>query len=143
MKAAIVTDHGLESQEVPTPRPKPNEVLVSIRAASLNRADLAVVAGHRHGSIGGPGTIPGLEWAGEVAEVGAEVKGLKAGDPVTCSGAGGYAEYAVTGYGRLSPIPPNMSFETATTLPVALQTIHDAILTNAAPARRNHPYPGC
>lgn len=131
MKAAIVTDHGLEIQEVPTPRPQPNEILVRIRAASLNRADLAVVAGHRHGSIGGPGTIPGLEWAGEVAEVGAEVKELKAGDRVMCSGAGAYAEYAVTDYGRVSPIPPNMSFETATTLPIALQTMHDAILTNA------------
>jgi NADPH2:quinone reductase len=131
MKAAIVTSHGLEVQEVPTPRPKSNEVLVRIRAASLNRADLAVVAGHQHGSIGGPGTVPGLEWAGEVAEVGAEVKGLKPGDPVMCSGAGGYAEYAVTDYGRVSPIPANMSFETATTLPLALQTMHDAIVTNA------------
>ncbi len=131
MRAAVVADSGLEMQEVPTPRPKANEILVKIRAASLNRADLAVAAGHRHGAIGGSGTIPGLEWAGEIAEVGAEVEGLHPGDRVMCSGAGGYAEYAVTDYGRASLIPVGMSFEAATTLPLALQTMHDAIVTNA------------
>ncbi len=79
MKAAMVADSGLEMQEVPPPRPKANEILVRVRAASLNRADLGVAAGHRHGAIGGPGTIPGLEWAGEIAEVGAEVEGLPPG----------------------------------------------------------------
>ena len=131
MRAAVVADSGIEMQEVPTPRPKANEILVKIRAASLNRADLAVAAGHRHGAIGGSGTIPGLEWAGEIAEVGAEVEGLRPGDRVMCSGAGGYAEYAVTDYGRASLIPVGMSFEAATTLPLALQTMHDAIVTNA------------
>jgi NADPH2:quinone reductase len=130
MKAAVVTEGGLEVREVATPKPKPNEVLVKVRAASLNRADLSVAAGHKHGAIGGPGTIPGLEWAGEVAEVGAEVKGIRVGDRVMCSGGGGYAEYAATDYGRASPLPEGMSFETATTLPVALQTMHDAIVTN-------------
>jgi NADPH2:quinone reductase len=130
MKAAVVGDNGVEIREAPQPRPKPNEVLVRIRAASLNRADLAVASGHRHGAIGGPGAIPGLEWAGEVVEAGAEVEGLKPGDRVMCSGAGGYAEYAVTDYGRVAPIPDGMSFETATTLPLALQTMHDAIVTN-------------
>jgi NADPH2:quinone reductase len=131
MKAAVVTDSGLAVTEVPTPHPKASEILVRVRAASLNRADLAVAAGHRHGAIGGPGTIPGLEWAGEVVEIGAEVEGLRPGDRVMCSGSGGYAEYAVTDYGRASPIPAGMSFETATTLPIALQTMHDAIVTNA------------
>jgi NADPH2:quinone reductase len=130
MKAAVVGDGGLELKDVPTPKPKPNEVLVKVRAASLNRADLSVAAGHKHGAIGGAGTIPGLEWAGEVAEAGAEVKGIRVGDRVMCSGGGGYAEYAVTDYGRASPVPEGMSFETATTLPVALQTMHDAIVTN-------------
>jgi NADPH2:quinone reductase len=131
MKAAVVTDGGLEVREVPAPSPKANEILVRVRAASLNRADLAVAAGHQHGAIGGPGTTPGLEWAGEIAEVGAEVQGLRPGDRVMCSGSSGYAEYAVTDYGRAAPIPAGMSFETATTLPIALQTMHDAIVTNA------------
>src|SRR3546814_14955477 len=48
-----------------------------------------------------------------------------------CSGSGGWAEYAVTDFGRASPVPANnMSWEQAATLPVALQTMHDAIVTN-------------
>ena len=53
MEAAVVTASGLAMQDVPTPRLRANEILVHIRAASLNRADLAVAAGHRHGAIGG------------------------------------------------------------------------------------------
>ena len=130
MKAAVVTEGGLEVREVPKPKPKANEIVVKVRAASLNRADLGVAAGHQHGPIGGAGTVPGLEWAGEVEEVGAEVTSFRAGDGVMCSGSGGYAEYAATDHGRASPVPDGMSFETATTLPVALQTMHNAIVTN-------------
>ena len=131
MRAAVVTDKGLAVREVPEPRPKANEVLVRVRASGLNRADLAVAAGHRHGAVGGAGTIVGLEWAGEVAEVGAEVRGIRPGDRVMCSGSGGYAEYAVCDWGRVSPIPANnMTYTQAATLPVALQTMHDALVTN-------------
>ncbi len=131
MKAAIIAEHGLEIRDVPVPQPKPNEVLVRVRAAGLNRAELAMASGHRHGGQGGLGAGIGLEWSGEVAEIGAEVKGIKAGDRVMCSGAGGYAEYALCDWGRVSPIPANnMSFPQAATLPVALQTMHDALVTN-------------
>lgn len=131
MKAAVVGNKGLEIRDVPRPQPKPHEVLVRVHASGLNRADLGVAAGHRHGSVGGAGTIVGLEWAGEVAEIGAEVKGVRAGDRVMCSGAGGYAEYAVCDWGRVSIIPANnMTFVQAATLPVALQTMHDALVTN-------------
>jgi len=131
MKAAVVGDKGLEIREIPAPRPKPNEVLVGVRAAGLNRAELAMAAGHKHGPLGGAGAVIGLEWAGEVAEVGAEVTGIKPGDRVMCSGNGGYAEYAVTDWGRVAGIPANnMSFEQATTLPIALQTMHDALVSN-------------
>src|SRR5262252_5083929 len=95
MKAAVVAENGLDIRDVPRPEPKPSEILVRVRASGLNRADLAIASRHRHGSLGGAGTIAGLEWAGEVAEVGAEVKGIKPGDRVMCSGNGGYAEYAV------------------------------------------------
>ena len=131
MKAAVVGDKGIEIRDVPRPEPKANEVLVRVRAAGLNRAELAIAAGHRHGSAGGSGAVIGLEWSGEVAAVGAEVRGLKAGDRVMCSGNGGYAEYAVCDWGRVSPIPANnMTFPQAATLPVALQTMHDAVVTN-------------
>lgn len=130
MKAAVVGTGGLQIANVDVPRPKPNEILVKVHAASLNRADLAIAGGHQHGTIGGKGTIPGLEWAGEVIDIGDEVAGMHPGDRVMCSGSGGYAEYAVTDHGRASRIPDTMSFETATTLPLALQTMHDALITN-------------
>ncbi len=132
MKAAVVAEGGgVEIREVPQPTPKPNEVLVRVRAAGLNRADLGVAAGHAHGRIGGAGTIVGLEWSGEVAAIGSEVKNLKPGDRVMCSGGAGYAEYAVADWGRAQPIPANnMSYEQAATLPIALQTMHDAVVTN-------------
>lgn len=131
MKAAVLTEEGVRIREVPTPEPKPNEVLVRVRACGLNRADLLVASGRAHGRVGGAGTVIGLEWAGEVTAIGSEVTGLKPGDRVMCSGSGGWAEYAVTDFGRASPVPANnMSWEQAATLPVALQTMHDAIVTN-------------
>jgi NADPH2:quinone reductase len=64
-----------------------------------------------------------------VAETGAEVEGYAPGDRVMCSGTGGYAEYAVSDWGRVNPMPDGMSFEQAATLPVALITLHNALLT--------------
>ena len=131
MKAAIVTEGGVRVADVPMPKPGPEEVLVRVRAAGLNRADLGVAAGKAHGAIGGAGTIIGLEFAGEVAEVGSAVRGVKPGDRVMCSGAGGYAEYAVAHRGRVVPVPDaNMGWVEAATLPIALQTMHDAVVTN-------------
>jgi NADPH:quinone reductase-like Zn-dependent oxidoreductase len=129
MKAAVATEHGLALRDIPQPQPKPNEVLVKVRAAALNRADLATARGIPHGSHGGIGAPVGLEWAGDVVEVGAEVEGYKSGDRVMCSGTGGYAEYAVTDWGRVNPMPNGMSFERAATLPVALITLHNALIT--------------
>lgn len=131
MKAAVLTDAGLAVQDVAKPEPKANEVLVRVRAAALNRADLLMAAGMKHGKLGGAGAIAGLEWAGEVATVGSEVKDIKPGDAVMCSGSGGYAEFAVTDWGRVAPLPrPDIPFEQAATLPIALQTMHDALVTN-------------
>jgi len=131
MKAAVVTATGLEVSEVAMPKLSPTQVLTRVRAASLNRADLAVVSGQQHGRVGGPGTIPGLDWAGDVVAVGGEVTNVAVGDRVMCSGSGGYAEYALSDWGRTVRIPsPTMSYEEAATLPVALQTMHDAIITN-------------
>jgi NADPH:quinone reductase-like Zn-dependent oxidoreductase len=130
VKAATVTSSGIAVQTVTDPRPGATEVLVRVHAAGLNRADLGIAAGHKHGPAGGAGTIPGLEWAGEVAEVGAEVTKFLPGDRVMCAGIGGYAEYALTDHGRCSLIPDGMSYETAATLPIALNTMHDAVVTN-------------
>lgn len=136
MRAAVVTAEGVKVQAAPRPTPGPEQVLVRVRAATLNRADLGVAAGHAHGAMGGAGTILGLDFAGEVAAVGPGVAGVKPGDRVTCSGAGGYAEYAVADMGRVLPVPDrNMSWEQAAALPVALGTMHDALVTNGRMAQ--------
>jgi NADPH2:quinone reductase len=130
VKAAVVTPNGVEIRDVPAPSPQASQVLVRVRACGLNRADLAVAAGHAHGAVGGAGTIVGMEFAGEVAEVGAHVTHVKPGDRVMASGAAAYAEYAVADRGRVHLLPSDsMGFEEAATLPIALQTMHNALVT--------------
>jgi NADPH2:quinone reductase len=130
MKAAILDDAGLAFADLPRPVAGADDVVARVRAVALNRADLGVLAGHRHGSIGGPGTVLGMEWAGEIVEVGDAVPGLRPGDRVMGSGAGAFAQYARTDHGRVVRIPEGMGFAQAATLPVALQTMHDAVITN-------------
>src|SRR5262249_23535241 len=117
MKAGIATDKRVALSDIVQPKPKPNEVLVRVRAAALNRADLATARGVPHGSHAGIGAAVGLEWAGEVVETGAEVTGYRPGERVMCSGTGGYAEYAVTDWGRVNPIPEGQRLPTAGTRP--------------------------
>src|SRR3954449_5018846 len=127
MKAAVSTPNGLELRDIAEPVPKPNEVKVRVRACGLNRADLSAArATFGHGTIGAP---VGLEFAGEVTEAGAEVQEFNARDRVVCSAGGGYAEYAVADYGRTAPLPAGFSFEQAAVLPVALNTLHNALIT--------------
>ncbi len=135
MKAWIAGSDGPHIAYLDTPRPGPDEVLVRIHAAALNRADLSMAAGVPHGGAGGVGNVLGLEWAGEVAEIGANVTGFSPGDRVMGTGGGGYAEYAVADSGQASAIPTAMTFEQAATLPVALRTMHDAVMTNGQMSR--------
>ena len=129
MKAAVVGESALEIRDVPQPKPKPNEILIKVRAIGLNRAELPGAFGSGHTRV--TGTIPGIECSGEVVEIGSEVQGVKVGDRVMGSGQGTYAEYTVVDWGRTTPIPANnMSWEQAATLPSALGTMHDAIVTN-------------
>jgi NADPH2:quinone reductase len=132
MKAFIYGANGAEITDVAKPAPKGTQVLVRVRANGLNRADLGMTKGHAHGAAGGLGTVLGMEWAGEVAELGPDAKGVKVGDRVMGSGAAAFAEYTLADYGRLFHIPAtsNMSFEEAATYPVALATMHNAVVTN-------------
>jgi len=130
MQAAVLGEKGVEVRDLPKPAAKPNEVLIRVRASSLNRADLLVALGHQHGSVGGVGARLGLECSGEVEAVGSDVQGIKPGDRVMASAPGGFAEYVVTDAGRVHRIPGNnMSYEQAAYFPVALQTMHNAVVT--------------
>ncbi|EAQ03392.1 putative quinone oxidoreductase [Pseudooceanicola batsensis HTCC2597] len=131
MKAAVQAGSGVDLREVPRPSPGPDEVLTRIHAAALNRADLGMAAGHRHGTAGGAGTVLGFEWAGEVVEVGSRVTRYKPSDRVMCEGLGGFAEYGVADHRRVFPLPRDgLGWREAATLPVALRTMHDALVLN-------------
>jgi NADPH2:quinone reductase len=133
MTAIVVQSGNAVVSQVAVPRPGPAQVLVRVHASAMNRADLSVAAGHKHGSVGGDGTVIGMEWAGVVVETGAQVPAsIAVGDRVMCSGTAGYAQYAVSDFGRVLKIPEGVDFETASTLPVALQTMHEAIATSGA-----------
>jgi NADPH2:quinone reductase len=133
MKAYVLTETGPSLQDREPPKPGPAEILVRVRATALNRVDLAMARGHIHGGAGGAGNVLGVEWAGEVVEAGHEAEGFKPGDRVMGSGSGAWAEYTLSDTGRISRLPDaNLDFETASTLPVALQTMHDAVVTNGA-----------
>src|SRR3954471_8587249 len=132
MKAFIYGANGAEIADVAKPAPKGAQVLVRVRANGLNRADLGMTKGHAHGAAGGVGTVLGMEWAGEVAELGPEAKGVKIGDKVMGSGGAAFAEYTLADHGRLFRTPSNMNVEEAATYPVALATMHNAVVTNGA-----------
>lgn len=124
MKAIISGPGGAVLADVATPRPEAHEILVRVRAASLNRADLA-------GLSAADGRVMGMEWAGDVVELGSAAGRWRPGDRVMCTGTGGFAEYAVADAGRACPIPDALaSYEEATVLTLALQAMHDAIVTH-------------
>jgi len=132
MKAYVYGANGAEIADVAKPAPKGTQVLVKVRACGLNRADLGMTKGHAHGSAGGVGAVLGMEWSGEIAEMGPEAKGVKIGDRVMGSGGAAFAEYTLADHGRLFHAPTNMNFEDAATLPIALATMHNAVVTNGA-----------
>jgi NADPH:quinone reductase len=132
MKAYVYGSDGPTITDVPKPAPQGAQVLVRVRACALNRADLGMTKGHVHGARGGVGTVLGMEWAGEVAELGPDARGIKVGDRIMGSGAAAFAEYTLADHGRLFHAPSNMNFDEAATLPVALATMHNAVVTNGA-----------
>src|SRR6202046_4585128 len=132
MKAYIYGANGAAIAEIAKPSPKGTQVLIRVHACGLNRADLGMTKGHAHGSAGGAGTVLGMEWAGEVAELGPDAKGVKIGDKVMGSGSAAFAEYTLADHGRLFRTPSHMNFADAATLPVALTTMPHAVVTTGA-----------
>jgi len=120
----------LEVREVEDPVPGPDEVLVRVHAAGLNRADLLQRRGLYPPPPGIPAEIPGLELAGEVETCGARVTSLRPGDRVMAIVAGaGQAERACLHERMALAIPEGMSFTDAAAIPEAFLTAHDALST--------------
>src|SRR3981189_1281270 len=132
MKGYVYGANGAEITDVAKPAPKGVQVLVRVRACGLNRAELSTTKCQAYYKLSGAGTVLGEGWDGEIAEVGPEAKGVKVGDGVMGSGGAAFAEYTLADHGRLFRTPSNMNFEEAATLPVALATMHNAVVTNGA-----------
>lgn len=128
MKAIVIKQPGssdvLQPEERPTPEPAAHEVLVRVKAAGINRPDVAQRKGVYPPPPGAPVDIPGLEIAGIIEQCGREVKRWKAGDEVCALLAGGgYAEYALANEGHCLPIPKGWSFTEACSLPETVFTV--------------------
>lgn len=128
MKAYVYGAAGAAITEIDKPAPKGPQVLIRVRACGLNRADLGMTKGHAHGAAGGVGAVLGMEFAGEIEALGDEAYGCKIGDRVMGSTVGAFGEHTLADHGRLLPVPDDMSFEEAATLPVALTTMHNAVV---------------
>src|SRR5438105_9677783 len=101
---------ALQWKELPTPRPKPGEVLIEIKAASLNFPDLLIVQNKYQHKPQVP-FVPGSEYAGVVAAVGENVGHLKVGQHVAClSGTGGFGSHTIAPAALCMPLPPAFPF---------------------------------
>ena len=131
MKAVLVKEPGgrdhLTLGEFPTPEPTDDELLVRVKATALNRLDIMQREG-RYPPPPGASPILGLDIAGVVEEAGEKTSGFKKEDRVfgLLSG-GGYAEYAVLNGEMAMPIPDNLSFEEAASIPEAFLTAYQAL----------------
>lgn len=132
MRAALYepSEPGIRVTEIEDPVPGAGQLLVRVRAAGLNRADL-LARRAAPSTGGGPArpAIAGSEAAGEVVSVGPGVDGWRPGDRVM-GRASGYAELAVIDADAAMPVPDAMGWEEAGALPIALLTMHDALRTN-------------
>jgi NADPH2:quinone reductase len=136
MRAVVITAPGgpevLELRDVPRPSPSYAQVLVRVHATALNRADILQRQGRYPAPPDAPADIPGMEFAGEVAEIGAGVARWKVGQRVFgIVGGGAYAEYLVTHERLLAEIPAALSYVEAAAVPEAFITAHDALVTQA------------
>lgn len=115
--------------ERPIPTPEANQLLVRVKASALNRADLLQRRG-KYPPPPGESDILGLEIAGEVAALGADVTNFNVGDRV-CGlvGGGAYAEYCLIDHKVAMPIPTHLSFTEAAAIPEAFLTANEAIFT--------------
>lgn len=134
MKAVYITEFdgaNIELRDVPDlAKPTDGQVLVRVRAAGLNRADLLQARGLYPPPSGYSPNIPGLEFAGEIAAVGDDVKSLQISDRVFGITAGeAQAEYLLIDASLSARIPDNLSFTQAAAVPEAFITAHDAIIT--------------
>lgn len=132
MRAVTIRDKQLSVEEHPDPSPGAGQVLVRVKAAGLNGADMLQRRGRYPAPPGVPQDIPGLELAGEVIARGPGVERFEEGDRVmSIVAGGGQAELAAVHTRLLMPVPDNLSWVEAGGVPEVFTTAHDAIFTQA------------
>ena len=132
MRAVVVTSPGgpenLHLAEVPDPVPARGEVVLTVTATAVNRADILQRMGHYPPPPGAP-AWPGLEASGTIAELGPGVSGWAVGDPACALlSGGGYAEQVVVPVGQLLPIPDGVDLVDAAALPEATCTVWSNVM---------------
>ena len=145
MKAIVYHNYGspevLEYQEIEKPAPQDDEVLIQVRAASVNPYDWHLLRGlpyllRMRTGLGKPkDTRLGVDVAGQVESVGKNVVNFKTGDHVFGCARGAFAEYACASEGKLAAKPGNVTFEQAASLPIAGLTAFEGLRHGAAGAR--------
>jgi NADPH:quinone reductase-like Zn-dependent oxidoreductase len=132
MRAVTIVEGSLEWREHPDPEPGPGELLVAVRAAGVNAADLLQRRGRYPAPPGSPVDIPGMEFAGEVLGVGPGATRFSPGDRVvSLTGGGAQAEMAVVHQDIAMPWPDDIPADQAGGFPEVFSTAHDALFTQA------------
>src|SRR3954447_22691496 len=130
--AATISEGSVAVAEHPDPEPAKGEILVRVRAAGLNGADILQRKGAYPAPPGSPADIPGLELAGEVVARGPGAERFAEGDRVMAVvGGGGQAELAVVHERAAMPVPDELDWPQAGGFPEVFTTAHDALFTQA------------
>ncbi|MCC5972004.1 MAG: zinc-binding dehydrogenase [Pararhodobacter sp.] len=130
MRCFTIENGKAALRKIPVPKLQPRQVLVKVHAAGLNRVDSLVLQAAAAGNIGSHGVSLGRELCGTVEEVGLDVQTLRKGQTIIAFTSGAIADYAVVDERTAVEAPlGNLTPEDAAVLPVALNTMHDALVT--------------
>lgn len=137
MRAVVIPRYGgpevLELRDVPRPEPGVDQVLVRVHASALNRADVLQRAGRYPVPPGASAEVPGMEFAGEVAQLGPGVRRWREGDRVFgIVASGAHAEFVLAHERAVAPVPALLDWQEAAAVPEAFITAHDALVSQAA-----------
>ncbi|MGH2835891.1 MAG: NAD(P)H-quinone oxidoreductase [Solirubrobacteraceae bacterium] len=130
MRAVVISDGGVTVEQRPDPEPGSHEVLVKVRAAGLNNADILQRQGNYPPPPGVPADMPGMEFAGEVVAGGPGADRFPVGERVMgLIGGAGQAELVTVHERMLMPVPAKLDWSAAGAVPEVFTTAHDALFT--------------
>jgi NADPH:quinone reductase-like Zn-dependent oxidoreductase len=130
VRCVVIRDQKLEVHERETPEPGPNDVIVAVRGAGINAADLMQRDGYYPAPEGWPADVPGMELAGVVSAVGERVHEPLLGRRVCAIvGGGAQATHCLVPAEHLLFVPDHVSWDQAGGFPEAFTTAHDALVT--------------